>query len=184
VEYLPSDHLLDLVSEGLDLSLRTTMRRDSSLRAVSLAEFDVWCVAAPQYVNERGLPKRLEDLASHAWIAFTLIPHPWTLRTRDGRQSVRLQRSVATTSNAGARALAIAGAGILAAPSFALEGEVAAGRLVRLLPTVKLPQVTLYVAWPGRGEPPSKTRAFIELAKAQRQPRGRIRPPSAPESRG
>jgi DNA-binding transcriptional LysR family regulator len=173
VEYRPSDRLLDLVAEGLDLSLRTTLRRDSSLRAVSLAEFDVWCVAAPRYLQERGSPKRMEDLASHAWIAFTLVPHPWTLQTRDGKQSVRLHRSIGTTSNAGGRALAVAGAGIFAAPSFGLELEVAAGRLVRVLPTLKLPQVTLYVAWPGRGEPPSKTRAFIELAKAQRGPRGR-----------
>jgi DNA-binding transcriptional LysR family regulator len=171
VEYRPSDRLLDLASEGLDLSLRSTGRRDTSLRAVTLAEFDVWCVAAPVYLHERGMPKRLEDLASHAWIAFTLIPHPWTLSTRDGRQSVRLQRSVSTTSNAGGRALAVAGAGIFAAPRFGLETEVAAGRLVRVLPALKLPQVTLYVAWPGRGEPPSKTRAFIDLAKAQRRPR-------------
>jgi DNA-binding transcriptional LysR family regulator len=171
VEYRPSDRLLDLVTEGLDLSLRSTLRRDSSLRAVSLAEFDVWCVASPRYLHERGTPKRLEDLAAHTWIAFTLIPHPWTLHTRDGKQSVRLQRTIATTSNAGGRALALAGAGLFAAPSFALEPEVAAGRLVRVLPTVKLLQVTLYVAWPGRGEPPSKTRAFIDLAKAQRRSR-------------
>jgi DNA-binding transcriptional LysR family regulator len=173
VEYRPSDRLLDLVAEGMDLSLRTTLRRDSSLRAVNLAEFDVWCVAAPQYLHERGTPKRLDELASHAWIAFTLIPHPWTLQTRDGKRSVRLHRSLGTTSNAGGRALAVAGAGIFAAPSFGLEPEVAAGRLVRVLPTLRLPQVTLYVAWPGRGEPPSKTRAFIDLAKAQRRPRAR-----------
>ncbi|MET0335332.1 MAG: LysR family transcriptional regulator [Rhizobacter sp.] len=171
VEYRPSDRLLDLVAEGMDLSIRTTLRRDSSLRAVSLAEFDVWCVASPHYLEERGKPKRLADLASHAWIAFTLIPHPWTLQTRDGKQSVRLNRTLGTTSNAGGRALAMAGGGIFAAPSFTLEPEVAAGRLVRVLPTVKLPQVTIYLAWPGKGEPPAKTRAFIELAKARRRPR-------------
>lgn len=170
VEYRPSDRLLDLVAEGLDLSLRTTLRRDSSLRAVNLAEFDVWCVAAPRYLQEHGTPKRLADLAAHAWIAFMLIPHPWTLQTRDGKQSVRLRRSISTTSNAGGRALAMAGAGIFAAPSFMLEPDVSAGRLVRVLPRLELPRVTLHVVWPGRGEPPSKTRAFIELAKAQGRP--------------
>lgn len=168
IDYRPSDRLIDLVAEGMDLSLRTTLRRDSSLRAVTLAEFDVWCVASPQYLKERGAPKRLADLASHAWIAFTPLPHPWTLQTCDGKQSVRLQRTIGTSSNAGGRALAIAGAGLYASPSFGLEAEVAAGRLVRVLPSVKLPQVTLYVAWPGRGEPPSKTRAFINLAKGRR----------------
>lgn len=168
VEYRPSDRLLDLVAEGMDLSLRTTGRRDSSLHAVNLAEFDVWCVASPQYLRERGTPRRLADLADHAWIAFTPIPHPWTLHTRDGKASVRLQRAVSTSSTAGGRALALAGAGIFAAPRFVLDAEVAAGRLVRVLPSVKLPQVALYAAWPGHREPPAKTRAFIELAKARR----------------
>lgn len=170
VEYRPSDRLLDLVAEGMDLSLRTTGRRDSSLRAVNLALFDVWCVASPQYLRERGTPRRLADLQSHAWIAFTPIPHPWTLQTRDGKQSVRLLRTISTSSTAGGRALAVAGAGIFAAPQFVLEAAVAAGDLMRVLPALKLPQVTLYAAWPGRGEPPAKTREFIELAKARLRP--------------
>ena len=167
VEYRPSDRLIDRVAEGMDLSLRTTGRRDSSLRAVSLALYDVWCVAAPDYLQRRGTPRRLRDLAAHDWIAFTPIPHPWTLHTRDGRQSVRLRRTVSTSSTTAGRALAVAGAGVFAVPRFAVEGEVATGRLVRLLAGVRLPQVSLYAAWPGQREPPSRTRAFIELAKAR-----------------
>jgi DNA-binding transcriptional LysR family regulator len=173
VEYRPSDRLLDLMAEGLDLSLRTTGRRDSSLRAVNLAEFDIWCVASPEYLREHGTPQRLPGLAGHAWIAFTPIPHPWTLRTADGKQSVRLQRTLSTSSTAGGRALALAGAGIFAAPEFVLQAEVAAGRLVRVLPGLRLPKVSLYAAWPGRGEPPAKTREFIELAKQRLRARGK-----------
>ena len=167
VDYLPSDRLLDLVAEGIDLSLRATGRRDSNLRAAPLAVFDVWCVASPAYLREHGTPRRLADLARHEWIAFTPIPHPWVLQTRDGSRSVRLPRRLSTASTAGGRALAVAGAGIFAAPQFALEAEVAAGRLVRLLSALKLPQVTFYASWPGQREPPAKTRAFIELAKAR-----------------
>jgi DNA-binding transcriptional LysR family regulator len=186
VEYRPSDRLLDLVAEGIDLSLRSTGRRDSNLRAVTLAQYDVWCVASPQYLEAHGTPRRLVDVASHAWIAFTPIPHPWTLQTRDGRQSVRLQRTISTSSTAGGRALALAGAGVFAAPQFVLRTEVEAGRLVRVLPTLRFPQVTLYAAWPGRGEPPTKTREFIELAKARLGARGSEKkeaPPPAPVTR-
>lgn len=175
VDYHPNDRLLDLVAEGMDLSLRTTGRRDSSLHAANLAVFDIWCVASPAYLSTHGTPRRLADLASHAWIAFTPIPHPWTLRTRDARESVRLARRISTSSTSGGRALALAGAGIHAAPRFILEAEVATGRLVRLLPDLKLPQVTLYAAWPGHREPPSKTRAFIELAKAKLRPATRTK---------
>jgi DNA-binding transcriptional LysR family regulator len=149
-------------------------KRESSLRAVSLVEFDVWCVAAPQYLHGRGTPTRLEDLASPAWIAFTLIPHPRRFQTRDGKQSVWLHRLLRTTSSAGGRVLAVAGAGIFAAPSFVLVPELAAARLVRVLPELELPQVTVCVARPGSGEPPPKTRAFIDLAKAQRGPHARL----------
>lgn len=167
VEYHPSDHLVDLVAEGIDLTVRATGRRDSSLRAAPLATFDVWCVASPDYLQERGTPRRLAELASHQWIAFTPIPQPWTLRTRDGDQSVHLNRSLSTSSTSGGRALAMAGAGVFGAPSLLVEHEVSAGRLVRVLPKLKFPQVFLYAAWPGKHEPPLKTRAFIELAKAR-----------------
>lgn len=166
VEYLPTDRLVDLAAEGVDLTLRTTSRRDSSLRAVTLASFDVWCVAAPAYLRERGTPRRLADLARHEWVAFTLLPSPWHLRTPNG-QSVRLVRRIATSSSAGGRALALAGAGIFATPQFGVEADVAAGQLVRVLPRVHLAEVSLYAAWPGRLEPPARTRAFIELAKAR-----------------
>lgn len=177
VEYLPSDRLLDLAADRIDVSLRTTGRRDSSLRAANLAVFDVWCVASPDYLRTHGTPRRLSELAAHDWIAFTPIPHPWTLQTRDGGESVRLRRRVSTSSSAGGRALAMAGAGIFAAPQFVLDAEVTAGRLVRVLPSARLPQVTLYAAWAGAREPPAKTREFIELAKARLRPGSRRPPP-------
>jgi DNA-binding transcriptional LysR family regulator len=172
IEYLPTDRLVDLVAEGVDLSLRSTLRRDSSLRAAPLDSFEVWAVASPDYLARHGTPRRLADLTQHAWIAFTLLPSPWTLRTRDGKRAVRLSGTLATSSSGAGRELAIAGAGIYAAPRFALDREVAAGRLVRVLSGVKLPEVALYAAWPGRLEPAAKIRAFIELAKSRlrRQP--------------
>lgn len=169
VEYVPSDQLVDLVRENIDLSLRMTGVRDSSLRAVGLAEMPIWCVAAPAYLKARGTPVRVEDLAEHDWIAFSQLPSPWTLRFNDGESevAVRLRGRLSTTSTSAARALAMAGAGVMGAPDFMLRADVEAGRLVRLFSRTRLPTVSLYAAWPGRMEPPAKTRALIELAKAR-----------------
>jgi DNA-binding transcriptional LysR family regulator len=169
VEYVPSDQLVDLVKEHIDLSLRMTGVRDSSLRAVGLAEMPIWCVASPGYLAARGTPQRVEDLAEHEWIAFSQLSSPWTLRFDDeGREvAVRLRGRLSTTSTSAARALAMAGAGVMGAPDYMLRADVDAGRLVRLFPGVRLPTVSLYAAWPGRMEPPAKTRALIELAKTR-----------------
>lgn len=167
VEYVASDELVDLVRENIDLSVRVTGLRDSSLRAVGLAELEVWCAASPAYLRARGTPKRPEDLVEHDWIAFTRLASPWTLRCRVGRRefTVRLRGRLSATMSYAGRALAIAGAGVFGAPDFTLRPDIEAGRLVRLLPDVRLPAASLYAAWPGRLEPPAKTRALIELAK-------------------
>lgn len=169
VEYVPTDELVDLVRENVDLSLRMTGARDSSLRAVGLAEMEVWCVASPAYLAAHGMPARVDELAGHDWIAFSQLASPWTLRFRVGAEevAVRLRGRLSTSSSAAARALAVAGAGITGAPDFTLRADVEAGRLVRLFPQARLPAVSLYAAWPGRMEPPAKTRALIELAKAR-----------------
>ncbi|MCW5633228.1 MAG: LysR family transcriptional regulator [Rubrivivax sp.] len=167
VEVVATDQLVDLVQEGIDISLRVTGQRDSSLRATGLADLQVWCAASPAYLRARGTPQRVEDLAEHDWIAFTRLPSPWTLRCRVGRRdvTVRLRGRLSSSMSFAGRALAVAGAGIFGAPDFTLRADIEAGRLVRLLPQVRLPTVSLYAAWPGRLEPPAKTRALIELAK-------------------
>lgn len=169
VEYIATDQLVDLVHEHVDLSLRVTGQRDSSLRATGLARLQVWCAASPAYLKARGTPQRVEELADHEWIAFTRLPNPWTLHCHVGRRevTVRLRGRLSSSMSFAGRALAVAGAGVFGAPDFSLRADIEAGRLVRLLPGVKLPTVWLYAAWPGRLEPPAKTRALIELAKTR-----------------
>lgn len=175
VEYLATDQLVDLVQEHVDLSLRVTGARDSGLRAAGLAELQPWCVASPAYLEAHGTPRRVEDLLEHEWIAFTRLPNPWSLRCRVGRRevTVRLRGRISTSTSSAGRALALAGAGIHGAPDFTLRGDVEAGRLVRVLPGARLPPIALYAAWPGRMEPPARTRAFIELAKTRLRERVR-----------
>jgi DNA-binding transcriptional LysR family regulator len=176
VEYLPTDELVDLVQQNIDVSLRVTGVRDSSLRATGLADVQVWCVASPAYLEAHGTPRRVQELAEHEWIAFTRIASPWSLRFRVGGSDVvvRTRGRISTSTSSAGRALALAGAGIFGAPDFSLRADVEAGRLVRLFRDAHLPPLSLYAAWPGRMEPPARTRALIELAKAKLSARVRV----------
>ena len=169
VEYVPSDALVDLVHEGFDLSLRTTGARDSSLRATGLAELPIWLAASPAYLEAHGTPRRLQDLARHEWIAFSQLSSPWSLPVVAGGRTLamRLHGRISVSTTSAGRALALAGVGIVGAPAYVLQPDVLAGSLVRVLPNARLPTVALYAAWPGRLEPPAKTRALIELAKTR-----------------
>lgn len=168
VEYMPSDAVLDTLKERIDLSLRISPMRDGTHKAVKLAEMALWLVATPDYLKGKPLPRKPEDLAALDWIAFSPLPSPWTreFTTRSGRKVVvRFQGRVMAGTAAATRELCLAGAGIVSSPDFMVQADVELGRLVRLLPDAKQPQLYLHATWTDRVEPPAKTRAFIELAK-------------------
>lgn len=175
VDYFPTDQLIDLAKERVDVGLRTTGMRDSALRAAKLAEMELWSAASPAYLKARGVPKKPEDLAAHDWIGFSALPSPWAreFRLKSGRRiAIRIKGRVTASSASGVRALALADMGIFSAPAFMVRPDVEAGRLVRLVPEARQPAIYLFATWPGRIEPPAKTRAFIELAKARLRGQG------------
>jgi DNA-binding transcriptional LysR family regulator len=173
VDYVPTDRKLDLIAEHFDLTIRIGPMADSGLRAVVLEELGVWTVAAASYLARHGTPRKPAELAGHEWIALSLLPAPWSINfERGGRKlRVKLRGSISVASTDAVLQLVIQGAGISAFPGTAdLRGEVAAGRLVRLLPGWTTGHMFLYAAYPGNIAPPAKTRAFIDLAKEALRP--------------
>lgn len=168
VDYVPTDRRLDLIAERLDLSIRIGPMADTSLRAVVLAELEIWTVAAASYLDRHGIPRHPSELMRHEWIGFSLLPSPWSMAyERKGRKvRVRLRGSVTAASNDAVLHLVKHGAGIAAFPGTAdLRSEVAAGRLVRLFAGWNTDRMFLHAAYPGSTALPAKTRAFIDLAK-------------------
>jgi DNA-binding transcriptional LysR family regulator len=169
VEYLPTDRIVDLIAERFDLALRTGAMRDSRLRGVKLATFRMMTVATPAYLARHGTPKHPRDLANHAWIGLSALDTPWsrTYQSRDGKNTpVRFRGNLSVATAAGVKSLCLCDAGIAAFPDFMVEEDIAARRLIRLLPGFSLPDIYLFAVWAGTMEPPAKTRAFIELAKS------------------
>lgn len=168
VDYHPTDQVVDLIEGGFDLGLRVGFLRDSRLHAVMLGKLDLFLVAADSYLRRRGVPKTPADLASHEWIAYSRVPAPWTLRMRsrtDKVVTVRMQGAVSVSAGIGQRALALAGAGVTAMPQWSVQADIDAGRLRRLLPNYRLPELSFFAVYPGTVPPPAKTRAFIDLVK-------------------
>jgi DNA-binding transcriptional LysR family regulator len=167
VDYVPSDQRVDLIAERFDLGLRIGAMPDSSLRAAKLAELETWTVASPAYLAARGTPRTPAELGEHEWIALSIMNTPWT-RTFEapdgGTETVRMRGAVSVATAGAMQSLVLAGVGIGTFPDSMVANDVSAGRVVRLLPTYRLPKLYLYAAYPGPMAP-AKTRAFIDLAK-------------------
>jgi DNA-binding transcriptional LysR family regulator len=165
VDLVASNAVLDVVANRFDVALRVGALRDSGLRAVRLASFRLLLVASPEYLARRGRPATPEDLPAHEWIAFSLLPSPLGrsfLGKDKRRHRVEMRSRLAANSPTAIRALVLEGAGIAEMPDYLAADDLAAKKLVHVLPDYSLPQGGVYAVHPY--EPrltPAKVRVFI-----------------------
>src|SRR5271154_3760942 len=74
IELVTSEHIGDLVAEGIDLAIRFGQPRLSTLVSRKLIEAPILTVASPRYLERRGKPAHPSDLARHRCLQF-LDPH-------------------------------------------------------------------------------------------------------------
>jgi DNA-binding transcriptional LysR family regulator len=144
-----SDTRHDLVREGFDLAVRLGWMEDSSLIAKKLGEFSRALVAAPAYLGSRPAVEAPADLSAHEWVRFAARPGNVELARADGgAASVPVDGRVTVDNVFALRTLVLAGLGVGALPEHLVEADLAAGRLLRLLPDWQLKRPGIYAVWP------------------------------------
>lgn len=137
VELSSTDRRVDLVREGFDCVLRAGALGDTTLVARPLGRLALINVASPDYLERHGVPRTLDDLATHALIhyapALGVKPAGWEC-VADGATVHRAMSGALTVNNADAyRAACLAGIGLIQAPAVGLRPLIDAGRLVEVM---------------------------------------------------
>jgi DNA-binding transcriptional LysR family regulator len=177
VEISLSARNVDLIADGYDLALRGGDLHDSGyvVRGTLRSAFALF--ASPTYLRTRKAPRRIPDLAEHVCIGV----HPvggratWQLGNGTKTERVRVTCQMTTDDMRLASRLAVAGGGIVLLPLITAETLVAAGRLVRVLPKVSMPNVSLRIITPNRSLEPLAVRMFREGLFAELEKRSRSR---------
>lgn len=167
VELLTGDRLFDLVAEGIDVAIRVGNLSDSRLRAVRVDSFVHWLVAAPAWLGDRR-PKRPEDVARFPLVAMSALlrPSTWTFTNAKGAtRTITFESMISANIALVVKSAVMAGAGVMMMPDFAVADDVAAGRLVRLLPGWQLPGGGIHAVFPASRFMPQRARAFIDLLR-------------------
>jgi DNA-binding transcriptional LysR family regulator len=170
MELICGDSMIDLIAEGIDVTVRLGKLPDSGYMAARVGGLTRWLVASPAFVARHGMPARPEDLPSLPYISLTVLRQPNVFTLEDGAgdtREVRMRNTVFSTNTAYAcRAAALAGDGVLRATTFAVRDDIAAGRLVRLLPDWTLIGGDIHAVFPASPHLPQKVRVFIDALKA------------------
>jgi DNA-binding transcriptional LysR family regulator len=161
-----TDRFVDLVEERIDVAIRIGNLTESSLVARRLGSTSMVVCASPDYLERHGEPVRPGDLAGHACVVDSNYPGGarWSLGTGERAVTAEVGTKIQVNSARAARELVLAGQGIGHLPSFAVAGDIAGGRLVRLLPDCPTEPLGIYAVYPHRKHLSAKIRLFIDTA--------------------
>lgn len=167
VEAHVSNRTVDFADEGFDLAIRIRPPSDSSLIARPLERAELIVVAAPGYLQRAGIPRTVEDLAQHECIQFLAPadgrPMPWMLRIDGEDRAVETRGGYRCSEDIlGCVTLARAGAGLFCAMRYVVADDLAAGRLVQVLPETTGPVRSISLIYPHRRHTPLRVRAFVD----------------------
>ena len=130
-----NDLNIDLLEQSTDVAIRIGTLSDSTLHARPLGSSRLNLLASPAYLEKHGAPQSVEDLARHSLLGFTQPEslNVWPL-PHAGGESLAITPDLSASSGETLRPLALAGQGIGCLAGFMTCHDIAAGRLVKVLP--------------------------------------------------
>jgi DNA-binding transcriptional LysR family regulator len=160
VEIILDDRMIDLVAEGVDISLRMGALSDSSAVARKIATGGRSVLATPAYLARAGTPQSPADLADHEAIIYSQLPSVWSF-TRDGSAiSVSVSGRLRVSAAEGLRAAILADMGLTITSDWMFAPELESGAVVRLLEAWSLPPIDLWAVFPAGRMITAKARQF------------------------
>ena len=159
-----SDRRVNLIEEGMDLSIRITRRLEPGDVARRIGSGRLLVAAAPDYLARHGRPRQPADLAHHECLGYTAAGSQRWSFTVDGQTEHVPVRSRISANNGEVLAEAAAqGMGIACQPDFILARFLDAGRLETLLEEFPVPELGIYAMLPGNRQIPHRVRVLLDF---------------------
>ncbi len=168
VVLLLDDGSADLISQGLDISLRIAPAlEDRSYVAQLLTKAPQVLVAAPSYLEEHGSPQVLADLSRHNCLVHSLKSptNMWRFSGPEGETSVRVRGTMSSNFGEALKHAVLLGHGISMHPYYMVLNDLTAGRLIAVLPQYKPLSLDIFVIYSSKQNLPLRVRKFLEFLK-------------------
>lgn len=146
------DRRVDLIGEAFDLDIRVGEVQEPHLVAQKMASSSRVLCAAPGYLNQRGRPTTLADLARHDCLLFRDRDRPFAVLHVDGPngpESLSVTGPMGSNQSDPIRAWALAGLGIALLSLWDVADALKSGQLESVLPQYRQ-AADIYAVMPTR----------------------------------
>lgn len=169
-----SDNPARFRTESWDVVVHIGQLPIMDLQMVTLAPNDRIICCSPDYATKRGTPETPDQLSAHECV--TLFENDedvtlWRLHSNDG-ESVAVRVESALTCNDGdvVRDWALAGHGIILRSEWHVTDDIAAGRLIRILPKWRPADAPVLALLASRSGRTARTQHFIDHLRQSLNP--------------
>ena len=172
------DRLVDVAGEGFDLDVRVGDEIAPHLIARRLADNHRVLCAAPAYLQRKGAPRTVADLAAHDCLVIKERDHPfgvWRLRSGAQEESVKVRGPLSANNGEMAVQWAVDGRGIVLRSLWDVGAQLQAGRLVQVLPQWQQ-EANVWAVYPTRLERSAKVRVCVEFLQEHFRAGGMAQP--------
>ena len=165
VQVQVNDRVVDLVDEGIDLAIRISQLKDSSLIARRLAPNRRYIAATPEYLERNGTPKSVDDLKDHRLI--TWPPgnplNDWHFLIDGVDRIIKVKGAIAVNEGDAILTTLLAGGGLGMTQEFLAGPFVKEKKLVPLLEEIVREDNPIYAVYPSSRHLSPKVRAFVDF---------------------
>jgi DNA-binding transcriptional LysR family regulator len=161
-----SDSGLDVIDDGLDISLRVGLPDDSSVIAKKVLSTQRIVCASPAYFKRHGTPAHPEDLKEHDCIRLVRgrrVMDSWIFQESGRKFEITVNGNLTTTSGEVMHDWVRSGMGIALKANWDLLPELSDGTIVQCLEPFWCDQIDLFAICANRTHQPPRIRAFLDV---------------------
>jgi len=161
-----SDHVVDIIKEGLDAAVRIGPLNDSRLVGRMFDQQAISTYASPAYIAAHGTPRSPQELTRHTCLLFRVPANgrdrPWQFQSGTRSYSLNLQSDIRLGDGEALVKAAIAGLGIIQVPRHMAQREVDCGTLVEVLQEQKPAPLPILLVYPSHRYIPLRVRVLAD----------------------
>ncbi|GHF45051.1 LysR family transcriptional regulator [Seohaeicola zhoushanensis] len=169
IELILGEAKVDLRREQFDIDFRIAPPEEATLRRRMLFHSERLLVASPDYLARHPAPQSPEQVPAHACLAY-LLPGDnfvWRFRLGEAVQELEIQPRQITNNGIVLLELARLGEGIALLDDYTVAEDIAAGRLVHLLPDYRVTNTSfeegIFATILDTPMVPAKIRLFLDF---------------------
>ena len=160
---------MNLIEEGVDLSIRITRRLEAGDVARRLGTSRMQVLAAPEYLARHGRPEKPAELAHHLCLGYTYAgsSQVWPFMVDGQLENFHVNSRLNANNGDVLTEAAAQGLGITCQPDFIAESFLQAGRVEVILNDFPMPELGIYAMLPSNRHVPHRVRVLMDFLAAR-----------------